>query len=203
MSGYHPVKRLGVENSYDSVFSSCLRVVDGQRRRRRVRLLIESHGRAHQGDGGDSEHVQRHLLAGRQAHRVPQQPDWPPHVWLVDTAGGEPQQITHGADPVGSLAWSPVGETIAYDVARGGGYNAQVFLSRSDGSGAKRITSGGKEDNFAGAFAPDGRYWFRSNQRNPSAGHLDLRPGDRRVAIAIKFERSAASTTSSGRETAR
>src|SRR6188474_622835 len=48
-----------------------------------------------------------------------------PQVWLVDTAGGEPKQITQEADPVGSLAWSPVDDTIAYDVARGGGFNAQ------------------------------------------------------------------------------
>jgi len=127
-----------------------------------------------------------------------------PHVWLVSTEGGEPQQITNGADPVGSLSWSRAGDTIAYEVARGGGYNAQVFLAKPDGSGAKRITSGGKEDNFGGEFAPDGRYWFRSNQRNPEATDTwttILRPASRPSRSSTT--RSAASTTSSARETAR
>jgi len=112
-----------------------------------------------------------------------------PQVWLVDAAGGTPKQITQGADPVGSVAWSPVGDTIAYDVARGGGFNAQVFLSKPDGSDAKRITSGGKEDNFAGAFAPDGRFWFRSNVRNPEAPDSWIYdPKTGKAAIAIEYQ---------------
>lgn len=90
-----------------------------------------------------------------------------PQVWIVETSGGEPQQITQGADPVGSVEWSPVEDRIAYDVARGGGFNAQVYYSKPDGTDAKLITSGGKEDNFSGSFAPDGRYYFRSAQRDP------------------------------------
>src|SRR5262245_28162364 len=77
-----------------------------------------------------------------------------PQVWMVDAAGGDPKQITQGTDPVGSVEWSPVDDRIAYDVARGGGYNAQLFYSKPDGSDAQRITSGGKEDNFSGSFAP-------------------------------------------------
>ena len=112
-----------------------------------------------------------------------------PQVWLVDATGGEPKQITQGADPVGSLVWSPVDDTIAYDVARGGGYNAQVFLSKSDGTGVKRITSGGKEDNFSGGFAPDGRYWFRSALRNPQAPDSWIYdPKTGKAAIAIEYD---------------
>jgi Tol biopolymer transport system component len=70
--------------------------------------------------------------------------------------GGEPKQVTQGVDPVGSVEWSPVEDRIAYDVARGGGFNAQVYYSKPDGTDVKRITSGGKEDNFSGAFAQDG-----------------------------------------------
>jgi dipeptidyl aminopeptidase/acylaminoacyl peptidase len=90
-----------------------------------------------------------------------------PQVWVVDAAGGEPKQVTQGADPVGSVEWSPVEDRIAYDVARGGGFNAQVYYSKADGTDVKRVTSGGKEDNFSGSFAPDGRYYFRSAQRDP------------------------------------
>jgi dipeptidyl aminopeptidase/acylaminoacyl peptidase len=92
-----------------------------------------------------------------------------PQVWMVDAAGGEPKQITQGTDPVGSVEWSPIEERIAYDVARGGGYNSQLYYSKPDGSDARLMTSGGKEDNFSGAFAPDGRYFFRSAQRDPQS----------------------------------
>jgi Dipeptidyl aminopeptidases/acylaminoacyl-peptidases len=112
-----------------------------------------------------------------------------PQVWLVDAAGGTPKQITQGADPVGSVAWSPVEDRIAYDVARGGGFNAQVYYSKADGSDIKRITSGGKEDNFAGDFAPDGRYYFRSAQRDPQAPDSWIYdPKSGKAAIAIQYD---------------
>ena len=87
-----------------------------------------------------------------------------PQVWMVDAAGGEPKQITQGTDPVGSVSgrrWRTGSRT----TLRGGGFNSQVFYSKPDGTDAKRMTSGGKEDNFSGSFAPDGRYYFRSAQR--------------------------------------
>ena len=112
-----------------------------------------------------------------------------PQVWLVSVSGGAPRQITRSEDPIGSVVWSPVADVIAYDVARGGGYNAQIFLSSPDGADAKRITSGGKEDNFAGDFAPDGRYWFRSNQRNPEAPDSWIYdPATGKSAIGVKFD---------------
>jgi dipeptidyl aminopeptidase/acylaminoacyl peptidase len=112
-----------------------------------------------------------------------------PQVWVVAAAGGTPKQITQGNDPVGSVAWSPVDDTIAYDVARGGGFNAQVFVSKSDGTGVKRITSGGKEDNFSGSYAPDGRYWFRSAQRDPQAPDSWIYdPKSGQAAIAIQYD---------------
>ena len=112
-----------------------------------------------------------------------------PQVWRVDAGGGQPQQITQATDPVGSLAWSPIDDRIAYDVARGGGFNAQVFISRSDGSDAKRITSGGKEDNFSGDFTTDGRYFFSSNARRPEASDSWLYdPSSGKAALAIEYE---------------
>jgi dipeptidyl aminopeptidase/acylaminoacyl peptidase len=112
-----------------------------------------------------------------------------PQVWVVDVAGGEPKQVTQGSDPVGSVEWSPVEDRIAYDVARGGGYNAQVYYSKPDGTDAKRITSGGKEDNFSGSFAPDGRYYFRSAQRDPqSPDSWIYDPKAGKASVAIQYD---------------
>jgi dipeptidyl aminopeptidase/acylaminoacyl peptidase len=112
-----------------------------------------------------------------------------PQVWMVDAAGGEPKQITQGTDPVGSVEWSPIEDRIAYDIARGGGYNSQVYYSKPDGSDARLMTSGGKEDNFSGSFSPDGRYFFRSAQRDPQAPDswvFDPKTG--KSTIAIEFQ---------------
>ncbi len=112
-----------------------------------------------------------------------------PQVWMVDAAGGEPKQITQGTDPVSSVEWSPIEDRIAYDVARGGGYNSQVYYSKPDGSDARLMTSGGKEDNFAGSFAPDGRYFFRSAQRDPqSPDSWVFDPKAGKSTIAIEFQ---------------
>ena len=155
-----------------------------------VRAVVRRARGARQGDGGDSEHVQSPCIrltasASRSSAIAPARR----RCGLVDAAGGEPKQITQGTDPVGSVAWSPVEDPIAYDVARGGGFNAQVFLSKPDGSDAKRITSGGKEDNFSGDFAPDGRYWFRSAQRDPQAPDSWIYdPKTGKAAIAIQYD---------------
>ncbi|HET9447295.1 MAG TPA: DPP IV N-terminal domain-containing protein, partial [Steroidobacteraceae bacterium] len=112
-----------------------------------------------------------------------------PQVWVVDAAGGEPKQITQGVDPVGSVEWSPIEDRIAYDVARGGGYNAQVYYAKPDGTDPKRVTSGGKEDNFSGSFAPDGRYYFRSAQRNPQTPDSWIYdPKTGKASIAIQYD---------------
>ena len=112
-----------------------------------------------------------------------------PQVWVVDAAGGEPKQVTQSTDPVGSVEWSPVEDRIAYDIARGGGFNSQVYYSKPDGTDARRITSGGTEDNFSGSFAPDGRYYFRSAQRDPrSPDSWIYDPKAGKAAIAIQYD---------------
>ena len=112
-----------------------------------------------------------------------------PQAWVVQAAGGEPRQLTRGDDPVGSVAWSPLGDVIAYDVARGGGYNAQIFLVDPDGGEPRRISNGGKEDNFSGAFTPDGRYWFQSNLRKADARDSWIHdPKTGKTSIAVENE---------------
>src|SRR5438132_8417762 len=68
-------------------------------------------------------------------------------LWLVDTAGGQPQRVTQGAQP----RWSPVGDEIAF--LRG--QPAQLWMREPDGQ-ERPVT-----DHAAGvkdfAWSPDGR----------------------------------------------
>ena len=93
-----------------------------------------------------------------------------PQVWVVPTAGGWPTKLTAFTDPVGSVAWSPTGEWLAYSVAPGGGMNSQVFLMRPDGTGNKKIAGGGEAVTWMGLWQPDGKtFTLSSNQRHAVA----------------------------------
>ena len=91
-----------------------------------------------------------------------------PQVWVVPAAGGAPVQVTRLPDPVQSVAWSPTGDRLAYEVAPGGGLNVQVYVARADGSDAKLVTAGGEVNNRLYGWTP----------RRPLAGdrHQPLQP---------------------------
>jgi dipeptidyl aminopeptidase/acylaminoacyl peptidase len=93
-----------------------------------------------------------------------------PQVWTVAAAGGFPSMVTAMDDPVGGVTWSPDGQWLAFNVAPGGGFNEQIYIARPDGTGLRRLTEGGKENNFLGDWTHDGRYLtFSSNRRNPAS----------------------------------
>ena len=63
---------------------------------------------------------------------------------------------------------SPPAGGIALAVAPGGGLNEQIYIVRPDGSGLKRITEGGKENNRLSGWS--GRLVrYSSNRRTPEA----------------------------------
>ena len=93
-----------------------------------------------------------------------------PQVWTMPTSGGYPSLVTSFDDPVGFVTWSPDGQWLAFNVAPGGGFNEQIYIVRPDGTGLRRLTEGGKENNFLDGWSPDGRFIaFSSNRRDPSA----------------------------------
>jgi dipeptidyl aminopeptidase/acylaminoacyl peptidase len=93
-----------------------------------------------------------------------------PQVWTISVEGGFPQLVTGGDEPVGFVSWSPDGAWLAFNVAPGGGFNEQIYIVRPDGTGLRRLTEGGKENNFLGDWTTDGRFLtFSSNRRNPSS----------------------------------
>jgi dipeptidyl aminopeptidase/acylaminoacyl peptidase len=93
-----------------------------------------------------------------------------PQVWIAQAAGGAPKQVTNLPDPVGDVYWSPKGDAIAYTVAPGGGLNTQIWIARSDGSDARRLTAGGKDNNGLAGWTRDGaRLMVDTNKTNPAA----------------------------------
>ncbi len=93
-----------------------------------------------------------------------------PQIWITSVDGSFPKLITSMEDPVGFVTWSPDGAWLAFNVAPGGGLNEQIYVVRPDGSGLRRLTEGGKENNFLGDWTHDGRFLtFSSNRRNPAA----------------------------------
>jgi dipeptidyl aminopeptidase/acylaminoacyl peptidase len=91
-----------------------------------------------------------------------------PQVWRVPRDGGYPRAVSAGSDPASSVSWAPDGR-LAYAVSPGGGYNARLLLTNSDGTDIRSLDDDGDANTFAGDFAEDGRYWFRSNVRDAAS----------------------------------
>jgi len=92
-----------------------------------------------------------------------------PQVWTVDVHGGWPTRVTAFADQVSNALWSPTEDLIAVEVAPGGGLNQQVYVVRSDGSGLRRLTPGGKDNNQIAMWSRDGKTLFIASSRDDAA----------------------------------
>lgn len=79
-----------------------------------------------------------------------------PQIWTVPVVGGWPRQVTALDDPVGYEETSPTSDWIALSVSPGGGMNSQVYLVRPDGTGLRRYTAGGKDNNWLARWTHDG-----------------------------------------------
>ena len=100
-----------------------------------------------------------------------------PQVWLrpLGDSAAAPRQLTRLADPVGRVLWSPASDWLAYTVAPGGGLNTQVWVMKADGSGARRLTPGGKENNALHGWTRDGaKLLVDTNKDDPAARHAAL-----------------------------
>ena len=93
-----------------------------------------------------------------------------PQIWIMSAEGGFPRLVTGFDDPVGFVSWSPDGAWLAFNVAPGGGFNEQIYIVRPDGTGLRRLTEGGKENNFLGDWTHDSRFLtFSSNRRTAAS----------------------------------
>ena len=113
-----------------------------------------------------------------------------PQVWTMPASGGFPKLVTAFDDPVGFVTWSPDGKWLAFNVAPGGGLNEQLYVARPDGSELRRLTDGGKENNFLGDWTFDGKHiFFSSNRRIPFSTDsylFDVKTGETRMVAENK-----------------
>jgi dipeptidyl aminopeptidase/acylaminoacyl peptidase len=63
------------------------------------------------------------------------------HVWRARLDGGDPVQLTSGADGENAPRWSPDGKTIAFTAKRGDNEFAQIYLLPTDGGEARPLTT--------------------------------------------------------------
>jgi len=93
-----------------------------------------------------------------------------PQIWKISATGGWPIQLTSFSDPVTNLSCSPKGDLIAFELAPGGGLNAQIYLMKTNGLEKRLITKGGKTNNQLNKWSNDGKYMgFSSNSQNADA----------------------------------
>ena len=86
---------------------------------------------------------------------------------------------------VGGVTWSPDGKWLAFSLAPGGGMNQQVYLVRPDGTEMRRLTDGGKDNNWLGGWNDAGdRLIIGSSRRQPQsvdAWFYDMRAGEMKL----------------------
>jgi len=92
-----------------------------------------------------------------------------PQVWIIPSEGGYPRMVTNGSDPVTQADWSPASDWIAVTIAPGGGLNTQIYLVKPDGTGLRRLTDGGKDNNGFDAWSDDGSLIYMDSSRNNPA----------------------------------
>ena len=94
-----------------------------------------------------------------------------PQIWIMPSEGGYPQLVTIGDDPITSFQWSPTDSNLlAFSLAPAGGMNTQIYVIHPNGTGLRRLTAGGKENNEFDGWTHDGRLLMMgSNVRDAAA----------------------------------
>jgi len=108
-----------------------------------------------------------------------------PQAWIVPVEGGYPRMVTNGSDPVQQVDWSPTSDWLAVTIAPGGGLNTQIYLVHPDGTGMRRLTDGGKDNNGFDVWSDDGSQIFIDSSRSDPAARdsflVEVKSGEIRL----------------------
>lgn len=130
------------------------------------------------------------------------------HVLVMDVSGAHVTAVTHGAMSSASVAWSPNGRLLAYDLAKTLHPNqgAPLVVSRPDGSG-RRLVTPPHEFAVAPAWSPSGRSIAYISPFSPAGsasadGEVDLIPaaGGARVKVSGVYDGHEPTWAPDGRE---
>lgn len=77
-------------------------------------------------------------------------------LWVVDTLGGWPRQLTFGSEGITGHEWSPRGDWIFYSADRGGNEREGFYLITPDGTRERELLPPSEVFREFGGFSPDG-----------------------------------------------
>ena len=112
-----------------------------------------------------------------------------PQVWVVDAAGGEPKQVTQGSRSrrLGRVVAGRGHDRVRRRARRRLQRAGVLQQARRHRRQAHHQRRQGRQ--LLRRFAPDGRYWFRSAQRDPqSPDSWIYDPKSGKAAIAIQYD---------------
>ena len=88
-------------------------------------------------------------------------------IWVVDTQGGWPHQITFYPNTISDIHWSPDGKWILFEMDKDGNEKFQLYLISPDGSKTIQLTDKPKVIHSFGGWLKDGySIAYSSNERD-------------------------------------
>ncbi len=118
-------------------------------------------------------------------------------IWVANADGSDPEQVTQTGTDVGP-SWSPSGEQLAFTSTRDengacyfgdcSGFNGELYVMRSDGTGQRRLTHNPAIDSPA-SWSPDGSHLvFARLARTSGPGQDAYRSSVLTIDIATDIE---------------
>jgi Tol biopolymer transport system component len=89
-----------------------------------------------------------------------------PAIWVSQSDGSDPGQLTRFDAHTGSPSWSPDGRQIAFDSVVAGNWN--LYVVDAEGGNPRRVTSDDSDDTYS-SWSRDGRSLYFSSRRTGSA----------------------------------
>ncbi|HEY7057490.1 MAG TPA: protein kinase [Vicinamibacterales bacterium] len=115
------------------------------------------------------------------------------NLWVINTDGSDPRQITFEADPhvsVGAPFWAPSGNRIVFVVGRSG--HVELWLVEPDGSGLRQVVSNGWYPCWSG----DGQWLYYNATR--AAQQIDKIHIDRSTVVQVRGDGHAPAIAADG-----